>query len=406
MIGRFVERLKSVLFSEAIPPVLISVVLAIVSYIINSSEGSTLIQSDEVWDNRVAFYADYYPMSCRYFTTYTMYFLKDVFGLKYVTGYVFLQYTLFIALGLSFYKYLRALEFSRILSNLGLVLLLGSYSVLCFSVIPLYTWDDFWQYLFTILAFLLIVKRQCLWASIAFTLGILARETTLFLYPAFLFALFVLPKIDLKQKLAAAGLPLFVYGAFSLLTFEPPSPARWHNFGKNFMNTGRSQNSVYSFLVSFGFLWATAYTAMIAQGKSLIKDPKRSFVLWGAAFTVPVVIVATFVLGLARETRLFFPPFIFVIPLTLWLFLRYRADYIRFFRKLFGLPALILLTGSMSFGLWLAPILFPEFEFRGQPVFAQKYLGVHIGLTLFLLAPLLGTLVRRSLPNDSADEVK
>ena len=117
-------------------------------------------------------------------------------------------------------------------------------------------------------------------------------------------------------------------------------------------------------------------------------------ILLGAAVTVPAHIIIVFTLTLARETRLFFPPFLFVIPVVLWLFEDLKTYFINFCRKFWG--ALALSTGIMSFwvGLVAAPALFPAFDFRGRLEFSQFYLGIHIGLSLIFLVFLLYILLR------------
>jgi hypothetical protein len=103
---------------------------------------------------------------------------------------------------------------------------------------------------------------------------------------------------------------------------------------------------------------------------------------------VPLVVVTTLTLGLARETRLFFPLFIFLIPLTLWLW-EHTATYLRtFYTRWFGIPAAAIFVVSTWGGISLARTLFPTFDFRAWPEFAQVYLGLHLGIAVSILIPL------------------
>ena len=44
------------------------------------------------------------------------------------------------------------------------------------------------------------------------------------------------------------------------------------NFDKNFLNPERAKDSVFSLIISFGFVWVTSFVALIALGRRLLED--------------------------------------------------------------------------------------------------------------------------------------
>ena len=380
---------------EFMLPAGITLFFMALSYYLQQHTGTELAQSEEIWIKKIRMSMEYYPFSARYFTDYSMFALRTLLGLQNKTCFFIVQGSLFLALGVAFHTMLRALGFSIKSATLGLILMLASYPILCAFTLPVHTYDDFWQYLAMVLVFLLILRDRPVWASVVFAIGALAREPILLFYPILLYAAFTNCNMGRRDRVIMALIPIAIYGLYALFTFQQPEEVRFHNFDKNFLNPEWAKNSVFSFIISFGFVWVTAYVALIALGKRLMEDATKSWVALGAAIMVPLITVITFTMTLARETRIFFPPFVFLIPLTLWVFHEYREQLIWYYRKYYGLLGLATAIAVTWFGIKAARVLFPSFDFRGLVEFTQVYLGIHIALALLFLIPLAIALTRQ-----------
>ncbi len=375
--------------SEWLIPTALTVAIGAFSIYLHFQDNTMLAHSDKIWDQRITMHRFYYPFSARLFTTWSVIGISQLFDIGYRLAFTILMYVLYFGLSLTFYAYLRALGFGRIVSNLGLAMLLCAYPMLCAFFEPVFTWDDFWQYLATAAALLLLLKKRYLWAAIVFALGIIAREPTMLFYPAYLYALMGNKGERKLTFWSAALIPVVVFAIYMALTYQPPDPVRYHNINENFKNPDWAKNSVYSLIISFGFLWMTSLAALAANGADIGRNRTHSFIVLGAAYSVPMTIAIVFTTTFARETRLFFPPFVFLIPLTLEL-LRTHAHAIRqFYTRHWGVWGVILIAASGWFGQWSAKVLFPRFDYRSEQRFSYVFLGIQIALAIALLVPLL-----------------
>jgi len=355
-----------------------------------------LVQTDEIWENRLLYHTDIFPPSIRPLTSALIELGRDWFGLSVVDAFSLLHFTLYFFIGLAFYRYLRALDFSIHFSLAGMIVLAGSYPMLFAHFQPVYTWDDFWQYLAMILSLLYILRERPLLASVFFAFGLIAREVLVLLYPAYLYAL--LSRFNWKSRnvLIGALLPLVCFGIYYWLNYQPLHPARFSNFEKNFQNFPWAANSVFSLIISFGVVWVTSLVALISDGRKLFADSKQSFLVVGALYFVPVTVLTTLTMTLARETRIFFPPFIFLIPLSLYFISANMNLLKKFYTRLYGIPGIVLAIAAIWFGQAMAVILFPEFDFRAGRRLSQMYFGLHLAAIILFIAPLIEKAVSNS----------
>ncbi|MFH1373921.1 MAG: hypothetical protein ABII79_09015 [bacterium] len=380
---------------EGLVPIVVAVLLSGLSIYLHFVGGTSLTQEADIWDKRVQLHREYYPLSRRCFTTQSLSFLHDTFEIPYRDAFIMLQYGLCLLLSAAFYVFLRELGFTRFKANVGLALLLSSYPILCAHFQPVHTWDDFWQYLGSVVALLLAFRGKLLLSAFVLSVACVARESTLLIYPAYLLVVLSQRQLNTWSRTMAALLPLAISFVYLVFTFRPPDPVRFHNFDKNFMDPTWASHTVFSLLVSFGSLWLTSLLGLIVAGRSLVSDWRSSVVVLGAVYLVPTVVVSTLTLALARETRLFFPPFLFLIPLTLW-FWEQMASHLRtFYTRWFGIPGILLLAVSIMGGILAAESLFPTFDFRAWPGFAQTYLGIHIGISISISVPLVLVVAQR-----------
>ncbi len=191
---------------------------------------------------------------------------------------------------------------------------------------------------------------------------------------------------------------------YQWLVWVPVPADRFTNFAKNFLNPVWASNTFYSLLASFGAIWLVAGLARADRLAGQFDERAIAICRWGAIYSVPTTIALVLTMGLARETRLFFPPFVFLIPLSLW-FLRYYGEkLIRFNLAGAGIPSVFVVSLAMIEGIHLSRLLFPSFDFRAWTEFSQVYLGIHFGLAMALIFQLsavsLGDLLRIRLARD------
>ncbi|MEW6050807.1 MAG: hypothetical protein AB1644_07065 [Candidatus Zixiibacteriota bacterium] len=167
-------------------PILVTLgCLALSLYLHLSQCRAYITATDERWNNILNLHKVFYPFSIRYLTTYPILWANDLFGLPYRTGFFLMQYLLALALGLALYRFLIKLEFSKFWSNLGVAICLLSFPVLLAHSEPVFTYDDFWLYLFLTLCMTAVIDSRFRDAAVWFALGCFAREQMLMYAPAY-----------------------------------------------------------------------------------------------------------------------------------------------------------------------------------------------------------------------------
>ncbi len=382
---------------------LLSVVLAAVSYFVNQYDGAYLIRSDAVWENNLEFHQTYHPFATRVFTTTLMQIGHEQFGLRLVTAFAIIQYSLFIVLGPLCFVFLRHAGLRRSSSYLGVLVMLTAYPILAAFHMPIYTWDDFWMYGAIMLTFTLAFRARLIIASLVFGVGILARDPIILFYPILVLAVCQSPG-SRATKIIAALSPLVIYFVFIIFAMEPPDQARWMNFSKNFLKPDWAKNTAFSFVAGMGILWLSAPVAGVRLGQTLLRLNIPRLILIGAAFITPLTVLTALTMGLARETRLFFPPVFFALPLSLYL-LEYYTRFHKKPRSWLLAAGLAAMGASAWLGIQIARFVFPQLEGRTWPAFFQAHLGVNIGLgicfLLFVIYRIVRTTPRLQKPSSS-----
>ncbi|MCH9024508.1 MAG: hypothetical protein IH931_04160, partial [candidate division Zixibacteria bacterium] len=250
---------------------------------------------------------------------------------------------------------------------------------------PLFTWDDIWMYGFVILTFSALLKSNWLVASLFFTLGCFAREQMVLFYPIFfLEGMWNRQKLGVRKLSLVLSIPIIIYGVFTLIMYQTPDPNRWSLFAYNFENTARAADSVVSLWISFGFLWflGVAGAVSIFAKRS---EPKFRILFWGAVTALPLTMILGIFLTYVRETRILFPPFVFLIPLALValknLWEKLPAEKSKAFWIIAACSGALLITA----GVLIAPYLWPEFDYGSSSKLRRDFAGVQIGLSLLLL---------------------
>ena len=323
-----------------------------------------------------------YPLSIRFFTS-DIIFALTMAGLTIKQAYFLIQYSLVVLLAFVFYRYLLALGFTKRNSNFGLFLLLSAYPILAAHIEPVHTWDDIWCHLFLALSMTAFIKDRPASGLVWFTLACFAREQSLIFLPIAVYAYRTFTRERSHYSLIGViAMPIIFYGAYYAFHWQSPGAERFSLIAYNFANPLRTSDTLFSLFISFGLLWVTALIGLFCRRTS----PVFRFLFAGTLITVPATLVIALFLACARETRLLFPPFLFIIPLSVIVL---KTVYDRISDGLTSrsmLATMLIIVALMTVGVILGNIAFPEFEYRRCPNFQRLWAGIHFGLILSLIA--------------------
>ena len=138
-----------------------------------------------------------------------------------------------------------------------------------------------------------------------------------------------------------------------------------------------------SLIDGFGFMWVAGFVGLVMLARRR-RTRAESLLLWGTILAVPWTTFFTTFFTLVRETRILFPPFIFVIPLAMvglkpiWEAIRPIGS------RRFWVAAVITLVVAAAFretSLWF----WPELDYGSSGNFRRYYAGTSIGLAVAYL---------------------
>jgi len=344
---------------------------------------------DDGWRFRLQLHQDYYPFSARTFTTYPAVWLGELLGGRFEMSFALVEFFLFIALGPLLYRYLRALGFDPAGARGGMVIFYLSYPMIAAFHEPVCSWDDFWQYGALILAFTFLVKKQPVRSVLAFAVGVAAREPTLLIYPVWAYAFLTNISLPRLQKLSLSALPLIVAAGFWLAVDHEPAATTIHSITENFRDVAWTRNSLYSLFMGLGWLWLPLPFALYSRRVRNALPTRMQFIRYGSLWATLIVVAVVLWAAYARETRLFFPPFVFVIPLVMYFLKLHKDAYRRLFTWRCSIWAVLLAAASLAAGIYLSNWLFPDFDYRSSEPFARLYFGLHVAAALWILIPLV-----------------
>jgi hypothetical protein len=346
---------------------------------------SGLTQSQDVWRQKVDLHLTWEPFAIRPFQSQATLCLNRLTSWPLRESFFAIQFALALLLGTLFFRYLRKLGFEPSAAYAGLILLMTAYPILGAHFEPTHTWDDFWSYLFVVLFLTEVLQRKFIWAAIWLTLACYAREQSAFFYPVLVIsAVWARQSCPRWRLLTASLLPLVAYIPFRVLVSSRWDFDRWAYWRYNFANPGRTTDTVVSLILAFGIVWLLAAMGCFVLYRDRLW-PNRGFVLFGAATTVPITVMVTLTASFARETRIFFPPFVFMIPLALlgfrWLVQRLT--------EVIAVRLTPVVVASMAvlipLGFWVVKQYLAAVDYRSNSAFRRQLTGLHIGLSLAVL---------------------
>lgn len=361
----------------------VALFLTALSLLVHITAPSSWHQSEDNWRQRMEMHRANDAFRARPFTSAMVEILHDATGWSYRFAFFILQFCLLLISGPVFYTYLRHLAFSFRESLWGMVIYQLSFPVFLAHFDPVYTWSDFWVYLMIPLSLACLIRRWWIPASVLLAGAILARETTLIFVPVWFLFVFRRSKGGLTRAVILSAAALALFAAVRYVMIRTFGGELVYQLPFNLENPARATDTIFSLLVSLGFLWPVG--AYQAFRKPSAAHPYSRTIRFGAVLTAVGYIGSTLLLARARETRLFFPPFIFFIPLFL-VYFRSRAAVVQEILRRFSPWSLgTILIILMAFSMILSVLLFPGFEFRTWHDGSRLYFGLHVMITLSLL---------------------
>jgi hypothetical protein len=341
-----------------------------------------LRQSDSMWQATVDLHETSAPFSLRPLTTQTTIFIAHATGLSLKWSFVLNQYLLLFLLFLSFAVFLRKLGMNKRDRIIGLIVLGTAYPILCLHFIPNYTWDDLWLYLGVVWMSYFLVDGRVVPAAFVMLLSALGREHILMFAP--MFFVWGRPRNSYGGIIAALLIPIIGYGLYRYFQFPEIAPGRFAQWAKNFANAEMTRQTLYSLFISFGWLWAAFLLAIQAMpnDRSNVGGDNEAKLRISALIMTPLAVAVVLFMVTARETRIFFPPFVYLVPLgVLWI--KTTGMHIARGRNIqLYILWLIILAGSVLLSIWL----FPRFEFLPMIDFHRVLFALNLTLGLFILA--------------------
>ncbi|MEW5924186.1 MAG: hypothetical protein AB1746_09375 [Candidatus Zixiibacteriota bacterium] len=371
---------------EYIPPLFITITLLTISFILHyKSCGSPITADSEVWRSKMEYHLNHAPFSIRFFTTYLVLFISNISGLPNREAFYIIQFGLALFLGPVFYGFLKQLGFEKNWSNIGVVLLMSSYPIIAAHFEPVHTWDDFWVYLFLVFSFMYLLQGRNPAGIIFFILACLVRESTTIFYPVVALAIYKFGgRTTSIKKIFYLSAPVLICGIYYLILWQDSEPERVGFIYYNFANYLRASDSIFSFYISFGFAWAAiimAWSRLTGSKRNILVD----FLYYSSIIMLTLNTFMTIFFTHARETRIFFPPYLFVYPLVLVIiravYETIRTDMSKRLRNMMILLIMVLVI----IGIPAAYLIFPAFEYRQCANFCRQDVGINLAITVFLL---------------------
>lgn len=361
----------------------IALLITLLSVVVHVTSPSTWHQSEEVWEERLEVHESSPIFSARPLTTAAVGLLHREFGLSIRVSFFALQFSLMAAALICFWYWLASVGLRSREATVGMVILGLSHSVFLAHFEPVHTWSDFWVYALIPLSLAWSLRRKPTMAVVTMLLALTARETGLLFVPFMIWALRLggtpWPRATLAGVTAVA---LFLAGRMALQSGLAASPDFKLFF--NFASSLRTSDTVYSFIVSLGFVWITGLFGLFAR--DILDRQMTGFLRWGGVWTVAGFTTSTFLFGQVRESRLFVPAMVFMVPLSI-LWWRSRRHAIK--RIIRSIPSWLrwpLALVLILVGTGLAKATFPEFEYRAWRDGSWVWLGMNVVLAAGAIA--------------------
>lgn len=342
---------------------------------------STWTLSDTQWDQTLSLHRDSPIFKVRSITTLLITFFHESLGVRVKLVFFSLQFLLYFLNGPVFYYYLRQIGSEHRFALAGMVLWQFSLPLFMAHFEPVFTWSDFWVYLFVPLSLACAVRGRMLLTALCMAVALIARETSLLFVPFIVFLSTSRGGNDKCRGLVAATIAVVLFVVVRIAFAAANSPSPDFKLGFNFADSGRVRDTLFSVFISLGFVWPLGLLAAFRNVTS--EQRMRRVMSWGGLIVSVGLVGSTLLFGQARETRLFAPAAIFLIPLSLM----YIEEHLHSIRSAVGrlvrgtwqqaVVAVLLVAISVAIG----KVIVPQFEYRRWQDGNWLFLGLHIAAT-------------------------
>ena len=335
------------------------------------------------WQQVYSLHLSDIPFKFRPLTNGAIYFLVNYFSLSIATSFVLHQYVLLFVFFISFAYYLRALQYSQTERIVGLFITALSYPILCVHFIPNYTWDNLWLYIGLIWFGYFLAKRQFYLASLFLLFSTISHESALFVTIAFYF--FRDKSKSQLHWLIPASIPAFSYLVFRLFFYPHVMTGRFTHVIGNFENVAATRQTFYSIFVSFGWMWVVLIWGYIYRKKLQKQFKLFEPFLYSSLFTAIITICTVIFVGKTRETRLFYTPFLFIIPFVLSVSSDFFSSFVRMYTQKSKLINYIVIMCVLSLTVFVSVYIFPTFSFLPMIDFHRVYFAINLSVVCIAL---------------------
>lgn len=346
------QRFQAVLFS-AIGAMLLGVWHLFLPTLVNEYAWQTAAARpaiDEAYMTEIVEYHKTLPVfAARPLSTALIEIVHTVVGVGYGTAFLVVQIGLLTLVAFALYELARHLSLSHREALWSLPVFYTSYTILFAFFASIYTYDEPLQYLAIICGLIFLLRGRRLGAAMFFLVALIARETTLILFPA-LYWFWLLPRYRQSSAISSpwyaraeiqAALPLIIplvgYALFYVVwmryigaLIDSGSYLVHERFQHFFINFQNPSFALESLAAPFITVAIPALLAWVGQSSADLERERlwRRMTIVTFVINTPIVLVAAY----ARESRLFALPLLFLWPWTgkyvmvLWSTLRSRTQ--------------------------------------------------------------------------------
>lgn len=266
-------------------------------------------------------------------TTWLIQTCATTFHFSIGTAFILVNFFLYFLSAVALYHLSKLLQATNKMAAINMVVYLLCFSNLFAFFPPIYAYDEPLQYLLLFLTFIAYLKKKYVLTILLFTGATIARESSLFLLPAFV--LFFEKSIlhfpiqhDLKNKIKKITLiliPVIFYLCFNYWWIQKHQlteaimsdlGVRLTGIELNFESSQAASETIISFYLVLGVPLLFIFWNSIRQ--HLTDENKK----WINAFLLTLILNSIIVLTItkAREARLFAIPLLFIWPVFTQLF--------------------------------------------------------------------------------------
>jgi hypothetical protein len=267
-------------------------------------------------------------------------------ALAFYATFVTWSFVFFFCAVITFYFYLRTLDFDRRTSFVGGLIFLASAPVLLAYKYPVFTREDPLAYWLVLLGLIAVFQAKPWWMSAIAVIAVLTRETTLIVPLAY----FAASDDPWRKKLVVCLPPAFGLMSLRLLWGgEMGNP-----FESSQLNFLFPWETLAFLFCTFGALWLLYFAGMRERWRSATQTRGWKILTRSGPLVLLAVLTSTLVISRAREIRITFILFPWVIAFALDWLKNHSADLRALIaRPVFWFFAAIILTTISASVLYL-----------------------------------------------------